>query len=127
MIRKAAKYCAGRDLTTSQPATTTSTVMKAVRRISGIEMPSTPSWYQALKAGIQAARSVNCIAVVCGSKRVHSGRLAASVRMATPSARRRAAMGRPSPSASTARPPAIGSQMRVLRMGRSVGSMRTRP
>ncbi len=42
MIRKAAKYCAGRFSTTVHPAMITGTVMNAVSRISGSEMPSTP-------------------------------------------------------------------------------------
>ena len=43
MIRKAAKYCAGRWSITLQPAITTGTVMNAVSTMRGIEMPSTPS------------------------------------------------------------------------------------
>ena len=42
MIRKAAKYCAGRFSITVQPAMITGMVMNAVSRISGSEMPSTP-------------------------------------------------------------------------------------
>ena len=42
MMRKAAKYCAGRDSMTVQAAMITGTVMSVVSRISGIEMPSTP-------------------------------------------------------------------------------------
>ena len=42
MMRKAAKYCAGRASITLQPAITTGTVMNAVSTMSGIEMPSTP-------------------------------------------------------------------------------------
>ena len=42
MIRKAAKYCAGRVSITVQAAMTTGMVMNVVSRISGIEMPSTP-------------------------------------------------------------------------------------
>ena len=35
-------YCAGRYRMTSHPASTTSTVISVVRRMRGIEMPSTP-------------------------------------------------------------------------------------
>ena len=44
MIRKDAMYCDARYWITSQAAMTTSTVVKLVNRISGIEMPSTPRW-----------------------------------------------------------------------------------
>ena len=37
----------------------TGTVMNAVNRISGSEMPSTPRKYCACNAGIQGVRSVN--------------------------------------------------------------------
>ena len=43
MIRKAAKYCAGRFSMTVQAAMITGTVMNVVSTISGSEMPSTPS------------------------------------------------------------------------------------
>ncbi len=42
MIRKAAKYCAGRFTITFHPAITTGIVMKAVSTTSGSEMPSSP-------------------------------------------------------------------------------------
>ena len=42
MIRKAAKYCAGRVSMTVHAARITGTVISVVNRISGIEMPSTP-------------------------------------------------------------------------------------
>ena len=44
MMRKAAKYCATRFSMTVQAAMMTGTVMNAVSRISGSEMPSTPRW-----------------------------------------------------------------------------------
>ena len=43
MIMNAAMYCATRSRITSQPAITTMTVRAVVSRISGMEMPSTPS------------------------------------------------------------------------------------
>ena len=43
MIRKAAKYCAGRDSITVQPAMITGIVMNAVSTTSGREIPSRPS------------------------------------------------------------------------------------
>jgi len=44
MMRKAARYWPTFSVTTSQCATTTSTVMRLFSRINGIEMPSTPRW-----------------------------------------------------------------------------------
>ncbi len=44
MMRKAARYCPTLSVMTSQCAITTSTVMKLFRRMSGMEMPSTPRW-----------------------------------------------------------------------------------
>jgi len=44
MMRKAAMYCATREEITSQPAITTSTVMKLFNRMNSTEMPSTPRW-----------------------------------------------------------------------------------
>ena len=44
MIRKAAKYCAGRCSMTVQAAMITGTVMNAVSSTSGSAMPSTPRW-----------------------------------------------------------------------------------
>ena len=37
-------YCATRFSITSQPAITTSTVMKLLSRMNSTEMPSTPRW-----------------------------------------------------------------------------------
>ena len=37
-------YCATRSLITSQPAITTSTVVKLFSRMSSSEMPSMPRW-----------------------------------------------------------------------------------
>jgi len=44
MIKNADMYCDTRSLMTSQPAITTSTVMKLFRRMNSTEMPSTPRW-----------------------------------------------------------------------------------
>ena len=44
MIRNAAMYCATRLVITSQPAQTTSTVIRLFSRMNSTEMPSTPRW-----------------------------------------------------------------------------------
>ena len=89
-------YCAGRFSITVQPAITTSGVMNAVSTISGIEMPSTPRWYQMLNAPIHGSRSTNCIAAVVGSKSRHNWRLTTKVTTAArqrhPARERRAAV-----------------------------------
>ena len=72
-------YCAGRFSMTVQPAITTSGVMNAVSTISGIEMPSTPSVYQALKAPIHGSCSTNCMAAVVASKSRQSTTLTTNV------------------------------------------------
>ena len=48
MIRKDPMYCGTCLQITRQPASTTSTVVKVVSRMRGMEMPSTPSRYQTL-------------------------------------------------------------------------------
>ena len=120
MIRKAAKYCEGFFSMTVQPAMTTSGVMNVVRTISGTAMPSTPRWYQAFSEGIHSRRSTNCIAALAPSKSPQSGRLSTKAAMETSSASQRPATARASPSASTATPPAIGSQTSQLSRGKPV-------
>ncbi len=44
MIRNAAMYCATRTWIASQPAHTTSSVVKLFRMTNSTEMPSTPRW-----------------------------------------------------------------------------------
>ena len=92
-------------------------VIKVVRMMSGMEIPSTPRWYQALKVGIQGARSTNCIWAVPASKSVHSSRLTRKVSTEKLKAIQREMLGALSPLVSTARPPMMGSQMASDRTG----------
>src|ERR1700732_54290 len=100
---------------TRQPAITTGTVMNAVSTISGSEMPSTPSAHQASKRVIHGSFSGNCSAAVLVSNELHSGTDSASVASEASSASQRPATMLRSPSSTTAKPAAIGSQMRIDR------------
>ena len=55
---------------TSQPAMTTTIVMKAVSSTSHTERPSMPSEYSMPRLSIQGLRSTNCSAAVVRSKPV---------------------------------------------------------
>ncbi len=74
-------------------------------------------------AGIQSARSTNCMAAVPGSNSSQSGRLATKVATATPRAIRLVCSAFLSPLAMTARPPMMGSQMTSVSQG-NWGSIR---
>ncbi len=82
--------------------------------MSGIEKPSTPRKYSTRNISIHGTRSTNCIAAVLVSKPVASGTLTTNVTMETASASQRSMRFSPSPTASTARPPRMGSQINVL-------------
>src|SRR5882762_9584151 len=87
--------------------------MNAVSTISGNEMPSTPSAYQASKRGIHGSFSGNCSAAVPVSNALHSGTDSASVVTEASSASQRPATMLRSPSSTTAKPVAMGNQMRI--------------
>src|SRR3989344_1445009 len=116
-IRKAPKYWCGRSSMTSQPASTTMMVMKAVSGTNHIEMPSTPRWYMTLKRSIQGAFSTNCIAAVVVSKSVIRGMVTRKPATEPMSAIQRAALGFSwRPAASSRSPKATGTQMARERM-----------
>src|SRR3984893_3081019 len=98
---------------TRQPAITTGTVMNAVSTISGSEMPSTPSAYQASKRGIHGSFSGNCSAAVPVSNELHSGTDSASVATEASSASQRPPTMLRSPSSTISTPAAMGNQMRI--------------
>src|ERR1700730_12634791 len=100
---------------TRQPAITTGTVMNAVSTISGSEMPSTPSAYQASKRGIHGSFSTSCSAAVPVSNEFHSSSDSASVATEASIASQRPATMWPWPSSTTAKPAAMGNQMRIDR------------
>ncbi len=96
---------------------TTGMVMNVVSRISGSEMPSTPSEYVAWNAGIHGRCSGNWYAKLETSKPQYSGIDATNVATAMASATQRPALMPRSPNTSTSRPPAMGSQVRNERSG----------
>src|SRR5256886_9960503 len=112
-VQTCALPIAGRVSITLQPAITTGTVMNAVSTISGSEMPSTPSAYQASKRGIHGSFSANCSAALAVSNERHSGTDSANVASAANRASQRPATMLRSPSSTTAKPAAIGNQMRI--------------
>src|SRR2546429_827489 len=87
--------------------------MNAVSTISGSEMPSTPSAYQASKRAIHGSLSGNCSAAVAVSNELHSGTDSASVATEASSASQRPATMLRSPSSRTDKPAPIGSQMSI--------------
>ena len=102
------------------PAITTSGVMNVVSTISGIEMPSTPRWYQALKAPIHGSlldelhRRGRRVEVAPEDDAHGEGRERSRRARASGRTRR---CGRPTSNSNT--PAAIGSQMSTLRIGQS--------
>src|SRR5512136_1063450 len=78
--------------------------------------------------GIQSKRSTNCMSLVDGSKWIHSGSVTSSPTNAPTSAIHRAtAASRSRPTARTARPATIGTQMARERYGMCVVALGTRP
>src|SRR6187551_990813 len=91
--------------------------MSVVRKMSGIEMPSTPKKYVECGAGIHGSCSLNCSSNVPGLKCVYSGMDAASAITAVINATYRPALMARSPNNNTTTPPAIGSHVRNERSG----------